>query len=109
MQQRLIELQLQRGRLIERIATQRNALSRQLTPLDRVFNVGDRISFVVRQGWAFLLQHPLVLAAAAGGIVLFKPRSLLRWTQRGVRVWRTWRTVRALLPSFLLSRFGRQR
>ncbi len=104
MQNRLIELHQQRGRLIERITLQRSTLSRQLVPLQGAFNWSDRISHAVQDGKAFVQRHPLGLGAAVLAVVLLKPRTLWRWTQRGLVAWRTWRSVSTLLPGFLVDK-----
>ena len=104
---RLIELHQQRGRLQERIAAQRNALSRQLAPLQGVLHIGDRVgeraTRMVQDGKRFMQQYPLVIAVAVGAVVLLKPRTLMRWTRRGLLAWRTWRSVQTLVPGFLLK------
>ena len=105
MQTRLIELHQQRGRLQERIAVQRITLSQQLEPLRDVFNIGQRATRAVQEGKGFLRQHPLAIAAAVAAVVLFKPRTILRWTRRGLLAWRTWRGVQALVPHFLFKQF----
>ncbi len=109
MQERLIELHQQRGRLLERIAVQRNTLSRQLAPLQGVLNIGDRVSDraarLVQDGKGFVQRHPLAIAAAVAAVVVLKPRTVLRWTRRGLSVWRTWRSVQTLVPGFLLKQF----
>ena len=102
MQDRLIELHQRRGRLLERIAAQRQTLARELVPLQGVFNAGERARRAAQDGKNFLLQHPLVLGVALTALVVFKPRTVLRWAQRGLSVWRTWRSVYTLVPGFLL-------
>ncbi len=104
MQQRLIELQLLRGRLLERIAHQRRNLSVQVQPIARTLHVGDRVVEAVDQVKRFALEHPLVVAAVVGAIMVLRPAGVLRWTRRGFFAWRTWATVRGALPGFLLRR-----
>ncbi len=101
MQQRLIELQLQRGRLLERIANQRHALALQTRPVARALRVGDRVSSFADQCKLFALQHPLAVAAVVGAVVVLRPARVLRWTRRGFFAWRTWASVRTALPSFV--------
>lgn len=103
MQTRLIELHQQRGRLLERIAAQRNTLSQQLAPLHRLLSVSDRASRAAQDGKAFVRQHPWAVAAVVAVVVVLKPRAVLRWTQRGLSAWRTWRSIHALIPAFLLN------
>ena len=105
MQTRLIELHRERGRLLERIAAQRHALSQQLTPLRGVLNVSDRAARLAQEGKSFVRQHPLAVSAVVAALVLLKPRTVLRWTQRGLLAWRTWRSIHTLIPGFLLKQF----
>lgn len=108
MQQRLIELHQQRGRLLERIAVQRNELARLSAPLAGVVDLGQRVGGLVQQARAFVLRHPVAVAVAAGALVLLRPRAVLRWSGRGLLAWRTWRSVRPLLPGWVTRRFRRQ-
>ncbi|MCB2039589.1 MAG: hypothetical protein H6929_21405 [Rhodoferax sp.] len=101
MQARLIELQLQRGRLLERIAHQRRALADQSQPVAHVLHVGDRLAEVVAQGKVFVLRHPLAVAAVVGALVVLRPAGVWRWSRRGFFAWRTWTAMRAALPAFL--------
>ena len=104
MQKRLIELQLQRGRLLERIAHQRQALSVQVRPVSHALHVGDRLADWLNRCKLFALQHPLTMTAVAGTVVILRPATVMRWTRRGFFAWRTLGAVRTALPAFL-SRF----
>ncbi|MCY7304755.1 MAG: YqjK-like family protein [Rhodoferax sp.] len=104
MQTRLIELHQQRGRLQERIANQRRELALQMAPLQGVLAVPERVGRLVQEGKQFVVQHPLVLGTALASLLLFKPGFVVRWAGRGVTVWRTWRTVSAMLPGFVRER-----
>lgn len=106
MQQRLIELHQQRGRLLERVAMQRSVLSQQLAPLVRVFDLATRLQGMVQQAKLFVVDHPMAVALALGSVLLFRPRTVLRWGRRGLLVWRGWRTARTLLPGLLMKYFG---
>jgi hypothetical protein len=101
MQKRLIELQLQRGRLLERIAHQRQTLALQVRPVAHTLHVGDRLSDAMAQCKRFAQEHPLAVAAAVGAVVVLRPGGVLRWTRRGLVAWRTWSSVRSALPGFL--------
>lgn len=104
MQERLIELQLQRGRLLERIAQQRRTLAVQTRPVTRALHVGDRlVDGFDRCKW-FALQHPLTVTAVVGALVILRPATVMRWARRGFIAWRTWGAMRTALPGFL-SRF----
>ncbi len=104
MQQRLIDLELQRGRLLERIDQQRRTLAVQVQPVSRALHVGDRLADWFAQCRQFALQYPLAVAAAVGIVIVLRPAVVLRWSRRGLLAWRTWGAVRAALPGFV-SRF----
>lgn len=104
MQKRLIELQLERGRLLERIASQRETLARQAEPLTQMFRLGDRVGEALEGGKAFARQHPWAVGLVAALVLVFQPAALLRWAARGATAWRTWKSLQALLPEGLLAR-----
>ena len=56
---------------------------------------------LLQQGKEFVLAHPYAVGTAALGLVVFKPRFMLRWAQRGLLAWRTWRSLRGLVPTFV--------
>lgn len=103
MMRREIELQMQRAQLLARIAQERAQLTRQTAPVAQALDVRSRVEGVVDRVKAFVVGNPLVVAAAIAGLVVFKPRTLLHLSQKGLVAWRTWRSVRALLPPSLLS------
>ena len=100
MQQRLIELQLQRGRLLERIAHQRDALGQQTEPVVRVLHFGDRVANIAGQCKRTVIENPLTTAAVLGAVVVMRPRAVLRWAQRGFFAWRSWNTVRSVFARY---------
>lgn len=104
MQTRLIELHQQRGRILERIAAQRRLLSQQLVPLQGVFSFRSRVSGALQDGKDFARRHPVGIAVAVLALALLKPRTVLRWTQRGLVAWKTWRSVSGWVPGFLLQK-----
>lgn len=104
MQKRLIELQVERGRLLERIAGQREALARNAAPLAQTFSLGDRFMQALKEGQALARQHPLSVGLVAAAIMIFKPGAVLRWAGRGATLWRTWQSLQATLPEGLLAR-----
>ncbi len=99
MMRREIELQMQRAQLLARIAQERAQLTRQTAPVAQALDVRSRVEGVVDRVKAFVIGNPLAVA----GLVVFKPRTLLRLSQKGLVAWRTWRSVRALLPPSLLA------
>ncbi len=104
MQRRLSELQLQRGRLLERIAHQRQLLAGQVRPISHTLQFGDRLADAVSQCRQFVRQHPLAVAAAVIAVAVLRPAGAWRWARRGFLAWRSWTTLRGSLPA-LLSRF----
>lgn len=104
MQQRLIELQLQRSRLRERIASQRRGLAQAGAPIAHALRFGDRLAEWAERGKRYALEHPLVVGAAIAGLVLLRPVGAARLARRGLLLWRSWTTLRAALPGFLTRR-----
>ncbi|MFZ2855289.1 MAG: YqjK-like family protein [Rhodocyclaceae bacterium] len=100
MAQRLIEIGVRRGRLIERIASQRALLGQQLEPVRSALHSADRASAGLRAGIGYLRQHPGIVLAAVAVLAILKPRRTWRWAQRGFVAWRAWRAVRAQLAAF---------
>lgn len=100
MTQRLIDLGIRRGRLIERIASQRALLGQQLEPVRSVLAATDRGLAGARTGIAFLRQHPGIIVAAVALLAILKPRRAWRWAQTGFIAWRALRAVRVQLASF---------
>ena len=94
MNQELIDLAIERGRLIERISNQRQLLGQQLQPLGAGLATADRAIASVRQGCAYVKQHPEMVAIGVAVLVVLQPRRVWRWSQRVFFVWRTWRMLR---------------
>lgn len=105
MQKRLAELHLQRGRLLERISTQRKGLAQQVEPLENTFALPQRLAAVARQGRDYVRAHPLVLTAAVAALLVLRPGQVLRWSQRGLLAWKAWRTLRRVIPGFVWEQF----
>ncbi len=94
MTNRMLEIGIRRGRLLERIAIQRAELGRQMQPVAAALATSDRIVAGTRRGFAYLKQHPGIVVAAVALLVALKPKRAWRWAQRGFFVWRTWRSLR---------------
>lgn len=103
MNQELIDLAVERGRLLERISMQRQLLEQQLQPVGDTLHSVDRALARLRKGRDYLQQHPEVVAAAVVVLVVLKPSRLWRWTKRGFLAWRTWRMLRRELFALGLS------
>ncbi|MBC7610781.1 MAG: hypothetical protein H7228_14620 [Polaromonas sp.] len=91
----LAQLQLERGLLLERISGQRATLVLQLAPWQKASDAGQRTVALFRGGVQYVKDHPLAILLAVSALVVFRPSSALRWAQRGLFVWRSWRSVRA--------------
>lgn len=100
MDQRLIDIGIRRGRLIERIARQRALLGEQLQPVSSVLGAADRGIAGVRTGIDYLRRRPELVVAALALLIILKPRRVWRWAKRGFVLWRTWRAVRVQLAAF---------
>jgi len=58
MNQELIDLAVERGRLLERISMQRQLLEQQLQPVGDTLHSVDRALASLRKGRDYLQQHP---------------------------------------------------
>lgn len=94
MNQELIDIAVQRGRLLERISNQRQALGQQLQPLGETLLIADRVIATVHNGSRYLKENPEVVTVAVAVLVVLEPRRVWRWSKRGFFVWRTWRALR---------------
>ena len=99
MNQKLIEIGIRRGRLIERIANQRAALGRDIQPIYGALQTTDHAIARVRKATSFLKKHPGFVLAAVALIAALKPRRAWRWAKRGFLAWRTWKTLSGQLAS----------
>lgn len=86
MNEKRLHLALARERLLERSRVLRITAIDQSAALSPMLRFGD----AVRDGVYWLRTHPEVLAAAAVGLALVRPRRVLRW---GIRLWGGWRLL----------------
>jgi len=100
MNHRLNELHLQRGRLLERIATQRAALSYEVQPVHAALDKADRLLDRVHAVTNYVKRHPSVTALAVAALFVLKGKRIWRWSSRIFSVWRTWRALRDELLLF---------
>jgi len=94
MNQRLNNLHLERGRLLERIASQRAALARDAQPVRATLATMDRLLARVQAGVLYLKTHPGVGLLALTALLIVKPRRTWRWSLRAFSAWQTWRVLR---------------
>ncbi|MBW7902000.1 MAG: YqjK-like family protein [Rhodocyclaceae bacterium] len=99
MEKNLIELSLQRGRLQERIAAQRAALTTQLRPLADALDTADRGIAAARRGVDYLKRHPVEVGLGVALLAALRPRRAWRWGRRVFIAWHLWRRGRARLAA----------
>jgi len=109
MNQELIDLAVERGRLLERIRSERLLLSQQLQPLADAMRATDRSLEAVRRASTWVRQHPEIATGVVAVMVVLKPNRVWRWTRRAFFVWRTWRIVRREASALGLSPGANQR
>ncbi|MEI7612523.1 MAG: YqjK-like family protein [Betaproteobacteria bacterium] len=100
---KLNDLLVQRGRLLERIEAQREALVYEVQPVQAALDATDRVLATVRQGVAYIKGHPGITALAVAVLFALRGRRILRFAKRGFFLWRTWRALREKLQ---FSGFG---
>ena len=93
MTERVNELHERRGRLLERIATQRGALRSDLQPVVVSLAAVDRLLARARAGSDYVRQHPHVMALSVAALLAVRPKRAWRWAKRGLFAWQTWRTL----------------
>ena len=105
MNHRLSELHLRRGRLLERIATQRVALGQEMRPVHKSLQKADRLVARVYSMSDYVKQHPSVVGLGVAVLLLVKTERVWRWVKRGFLGWRAWRALRnGLLVSRVRAR-----
>ena len=97
MNRRLDDLLLRRGRLIERIAGQREALRHDFVRVSAALGKADSAVASVRSFVGTIRHHPVVTSVLAAAVLIFKGKAVLRWARRGFSLWQTWRAVRGTL------------
>lgn len=95
MSTKAIELAVRRGALAERIAAQRVTLGSHASGLETLCASGDTLL----QGVDWLKHHPASVGVAVFALVLARPKRAWRWAQRGIFLWRGWRSLRNLLSA----------
>ena len=95
----LNEILVQRGRLLERVTTQRYFLIAQVQPVRRAAERTDRILAQVRTGIDYVKRYPAVVGVAVATMCVLNLRRVFRIARRGFSVGKTWRMVRERLVS----------
>jgi len=86
----LIELAERRGRILERIATQRTTLAQELAPLSRALSFSGRVADRYHEALGWLRARPLVAGSLVVGVMLLQPRRSWRLARWGLLGWRLW-------------------
>lgn len=94
MDQRLIELYVQQGRLRERIGAQRLQVARELAPLGTALAGVDRARARWHQAQHWLVRHPATVTAAVVALLVWRPRPVFRILRWGFANWRQWARLR---------------
>lgn len=103
MNERLIDLYVQRGRLRERIGAQRSQLARELAPLGSALQTVDRTRALLHQAQVWLAAHPAVVTAAVVAVLMWRPRAVFRSVRWGFLTWRRWGRLRDWMHTGLRS------
>jgi hypothetical protein len=90
MDDRLIELYIERGRLRERIGAQRGQLAQELAPISTALHSVDRTRVKLRETRAWLYNHPATVAVAVVVLVVLRPATVVRSLRWGFTFWRKW-------------------
>ena len=94
MDQRLIDLYVQRGRLRERIGVQRAQVARELAPLGVALQTVDRGRVLLRQAQVWLVTHPVLVTTAVVTLLVWRPRAVFRSVRSAYSLWRYWSSLK---------------
>ena len=101
MNNRLSELHLQRGRLLERVASQRYQLGQQAQPVCLVLAKTDHVLSSLKRATDYVKQHPSVAGALGiGALFLLRGSRARKWAVRAFAGWQIWRSVSARIQEF---------
>ena len=94
---RLSDIHVQRGRLLERITTQRYFLAAEIQPVHVALDKVDAVRARVRLGVDYVKRNPVIAGVAFAVLATMNFRRTVRLAQRGFLLWRTWLAVRQKL------------
>ena len=100
MNRTLDDLLLRRGRLIERIASQREALRYDLAPVSHALGKVDTALAGVHTIAGKIKSHPVMASAAVAVLFWAKGKSLLRWGGKAFSLWQSWRLIQVTLADW---------
>ena len=84
---------LERGRLLERIAYQRQSVAQQLKPLDEAAQRARQFAVLGMGAVQWVQARPWLVVLAVSAVLVIKPRRILPWVERGVALWRGWQAI----------------
>jgi len=88
--QRLVEIETRRARLLERAALERTDVAQTLQLWEQPLGFVDRCLEAV----CYVISRPPLMAGAALALVLMRPRSAIKWAQRAFGLWQGYRWLR---------------
>ena len=100
MNRKLEEVLLQRGRLQERITTQRYFLRREIIPVCDALATVDRGIARINAVGQYIKKHPALVAIGVAALLVVRGRRVFRWAKRGFFAWQSWRALRERLAMF---------
>lgn len=103
MQNRQIELALKKGRLQERIASQRAILAAQAAPIVAAVEATDQAMAVGRAGIDYVKRHPGQVGAVIAALAIMRPKRAWQWGRRAFVAWGLWTKVRSRLEGVGLT------
>lgn len=92
----LTEALVRRERILGRVAQQRDGVVLAVARLQRPIAVVDRLVEAGR----VLRAHPAVVVILLAGVFTLRARTLIGMVGRGIGLWRTLRSLRALIGRF---------
>ena len=92
----LIEVLVRRERILSRVAQQRDGMVLAVARLQRPIALVDRLA----QAGRVLRAHPAAVVILLAGVFALRARTLIGMVGRGIALWRTLRSLRALIGHF---------
>lgn len=96
MNERLVAVYVQRGRLRERIQSQRARLAHDVQPLAHGLARAEQLQRQAQRAGEWVRAHGAWVAAAGVALAVWRPRVVWRGMRWAVAAWRQWRKMRRL-------------
>jgi hypothetical protein len=97
----LRERAILRGRLLERIAQQREALRKSSAPLCTALKSADCALEGAERARRWIAQNPLAVGVGVLVFVIWRPKGAFKLLSKGLIGWRTWRALRQTLATVI--------